>query len=98
MKAKTLLLATALLAGAVLLPGCGRSESDVKDDCKPVVEQIFKKMGADGVKCKDIVNIKETGKDSYTAEAMLTDNSGAAMTVALKITYSDDSVLVELDE
>lgn len=96
MKKLSSIFAMIMLGLTLALTGC-RSEEDIKADATPIVEQIFKdKLGID-VDCKNIYDIQETDSDHYTAKAEV-EYMGESEIFNIKITYDDDTVIVEVEK
>lgn len=93
------------LSGMVFaLVGCGRSDSDIEKDVKPVVEKICSQNGIKAT-CKKITNIEKDAKNTYSAKALIHSPADLAslkdeeeVYVNVKIEYIDDNVLVEIKQ
>ena len=105
MNKRVLVFAALLLTAALTLTGCGRSDSQITADAKPLIEKIIRQnFGAiqqnlaSDANCKRLIDIQKVDKNHYTAKAEVDipsiDVSGKMLDVA--ITYDGDTVLVEI--
>ena len=88
-----------MVISMLMLAGCGRSNEEIYNDCAPLVEQIYKDNGIEGVKCTEIIDIREDGYDRYTAVACVKRGSEEKM-VDIEISYDSDNnyVIVKIVE
>ena len=98
MKRRVLVFAALLLTAALTLTGCGRSDSAISADTKPLVEKIIRENLSVSANCNRLLDIKKLDKNHYTAKAEVDipslNVSGRILEVA--ITYDGDTVLVEI--